>query len=243
MISKFVERIDKFFDLPHSEKITIFGYFLTIEKGAEFFNAKQIKECYETLRLQPYTNIPAHIKANSKGKSAKFLVKKDGYTLSYISIKNIKERIGDTPKPKATNSLIDLTLFNNTRGYLQTIFDEACCAYDAKLPTSALVMLRKGVEVLIIDLYEKKNEKTKIMDPKTAQYYFLSNLIDVIKKDTDIKLNRNCDTGLDKIKSYGDMSAHGRFTAKISDVDKLKDCLRIVVDDLLNKIDYPNWKK
>ena len=41
----------------------------------------------------------------------------------------------------------------------------------------------------------------------------------------------------------GDLSAHNRrYFSKKPDVDKLKDDLRIVVEELIHIIDYPNLK-
>jgi len=41
----------------------------------------------------------------------------------------------------------------------------------------------------------------------------------------------------------GDLSAHNRrYIARKNDLDKLKDDLRIVLEELIHIIDYPNWK-
>ena len=41
----------------------------------------------------------------------------------------------------------------------------------------------------------------------------------------------------------GDLSAHNRrYIARKIDLDKLKDDLRIVLEELIHIIDYPNWE-
>lgn len=42
----------------------------------------------------------------------------------------------------------------------------------------------------------------------------------------------------------GDQSAHNRqYFAQSSDIEKIKDDLRIVLDELVHLIDYPVWNK
>ncbi|MDR0429971.1 MAG: hypothetical protein LBH58_05785, partial [Tannerellaceae bacterium] len=56
-------------------------------------------------------------------------------------------------------------------------------------------------------------------------------------------LSRNTKQGLPTIKKYGDLSAHNfRFNAKKPDIDGFKLDLRIVLEELIHLIDYPNRK-
>ena len=240
-LDNFVARIENFFSLPLGEQITVFAYYIVLEKQQEVFTAKDVGNCFDELSIPAHSNISAFLNRNITGRDAKFLKKKVGFLLTRKTIETIQSMVGEVPERKPTNDLIDLLLVKGTRGYLEKIFIEACRCYDEKLYTSSLVMLRKGVEVLIIDIYEKRKERHKIVDSEN-EYFFLSRLIEILKNDTNIKLGRNAPQALDKIKKFGDMSAHGKFWAVKSDMDNLKENLRIVVAELLNQIDYKNWK-
>jgi hypothetical protein len=44
------------------------------------------------------------------------------------------------------------------------------------------------------------------------------------------------------IKKIGDLSAHNRrYTAKKQDIEKIKDDIRIVIEELTHLIDYHSW--
>ena len=56
-------------------------------------------------------------------------------------------------------------------------------------------------------------------------------------------LSRNTQQSLPNIKKYGDLSAHNRrFSAKKTEMEKLKYDLRIVIEELVHLIDYPSRK-
>lgn len=103
--------------------------------------------------------------------------------------------------------------------------------YDA-----SLVLLRKLIETLIIELFEKHKEQDKIKDPKTQNFYFLSDLISCLLAETRLwSISRNAQKALPEIKKYGDLSAHNRrFNARKPDLDKLKSDIRIIIEELVH---------
>lgn len=102
-------------------------------------------------------------------------------------------------------------------------------------------MLRKLVESLIIELYTKYEITDKIKNPRTNNFYFLSDLIDILLNDSKWSLSRNIKDSLPKIKKKGDWSAHNRyFIAKKPDLDDLKPDIRITLQELILQIDFKN---
>ena len=105
-------------------------------------------------------------------------------------------------------------------------------------------MVRKLLEVLIIEAFEKYNISDKIkIQNSSGNFYYLSELIEVFKSETTWNVGRNAKSSLLSLKKIGDLSAHNRrYIARKPDLDKLKDDLRIVFEELIHIIDYPNWK-
>ena len=101
---------------------------------------------------------------------------------------------------------MSLSHLSNTRGYLEKVAKEAVICFDHCQYDASLLMIRKLIEILIIELYERHN---------------LAN----------------------KIKELADLSAHNRrFIAKITDIEKIQFGIRVVIEELVHLIDYPNWK-
>lgn len=104
-------------------------------------------------------------------------------------------------------------------------------------------MIRKLLETLIIETFERHKVEGKI---KTGQgfYFYLSDLItELINEKDTFKISRNTLQSLPKLKKLGDLSAHNRrYVAKKSDIENVKDELRITLEELLHIIDYKNWK-
>lgn len=103
-------------------------------------------------------------------------------------------------------------------------------------------MIRKLCETLIIEAFERYEVEEKILD-KDGNYLTLNHLIGHFLIEPSWKLGRNTKSGLPKLKKLADASAHNRrFSAKKDDIDSLVD-LRILIQEIINIIDYPDWKK
>ncbi|RZJ91852.1 MAG: DUF4145 domain-containing protein [Hymenobacter sp.] len=122
-----------------------------------------------------------------------------------------------------------MALLTNTRGYIERVAEQAVKSYDVGLYDASCVMVRKLLEILIIELFEKNKIDSKIKNT-AGDFFYLSDLISVLNNETAWNIGRNAKKGLAEIKKLGDMSAHNRrFTAKKSDLDKVKEDLRIVI--------------
>lgn len=103
-------------------------------------------------------------------------------------------------------------------------------------------MTRKLLEVLIIEAFERHNISNKLKN-SSDNFYYLSDLIEIFKTETTWNIGRNAKNSLPSLKKMGDLSAHNkRYIAHKIDLDKRKDDLRIVLEELIHIIDYPNWK-
>ncbi len=134
-----------------------------------------------------------------------------------------------------TDDLFPLELVKNTKSYIEKISIQACGCYDLGYYDASAVMIRRLLETLIIECFESKQISNKIKNSQ-GNFYFLEELISKFINDDNKKwnLSRNAKKSLPKLKDIGDKSAHSRyFTARESDVDKVKDDLRLVVEELV----------
>ncbi|MBP6025549.1 hypothetical protein [Ferruginibacter sp.] len=241
-LKNFVSKVPNFFSLDSGSQVQYFVYYLQVEKQFETVKAKDISLCFDQLHLNPYSNIAAYLNNCSKKSSKQqFLKKKTGYIL-YSAVKGKIDAEVDKPAElKPSNSLFPLSIFDNTRKYLNDFSKEASCCYDFGLFTSCLFMLRKITETLIIELYESKGIQSKIKNVN-GDYFQLSDLIKSVTNESSWKLTKIVKENLPKIKLLADSSVHSkRFSAKKPDIDEIKINVRIAFEELINHIDYARW--
>lgn len=123
-------------------------------------------------------------------------------------------------------------LVKNTRSYIEKIANQINGCYENGWFDACAVMIRRLLETLIIEAFEKHKIEHKIM--KNGDYVFLRDLISITLAETSFNLGRNTKTALPKLKDIGDKSAHSRrFIAIRHDIDDIKTDLRTVVQELL----------
>ena len=150
--------------------------------------------------------------------------------------------MGEVEQPKPTSDLFNLDIVANTRGYIEKVANQACVCYDLKLYDACLVMIRKMLETLIIEAFERYTIADKIKGAD-GNFFYLSDLIPSLLNERSWNISRNASKSIPKIKALGDLSAHNRrFIAKKDDIDKIKDDLRSVIEELVHLVDYVNWK-
>ncbi|MNE09383.1 hypothetical protein D3C80_1020560 [compost metagenome] len=244
-LDTFVHRINDFDALNASSKIDYFVYYHTIVKRNEGVTAKDIEASFDELKTTKYSNIPQYLKNNTRkirGKIPKFILQKGVYHLERSKKSEIDILMNVLREVAPTNNYFPLELLNHTRGYLTTVAQQAAACYDQGLYDACSVMTRKLLEVLIIEAFERYNISNKLKN-NGGNFYYLSDLIEIFKAETKWNIGRNAKSSLLVLKKMGDMSAHNRrYIARKIDLDKLKDDLRIVLEELIHIIDYPNWR-
>lgn len=245
-LKDYIDSISGFTELSTSNQINYFAYFLYQDNNFDGFKPSDIKKCFDVLNLPPYSNIPKYIKEKSKKSkthSPIFFIKKNKYYLTPQLISKIKSEIdGNLPKIEPTNNLYSSEILNGTRPYIEKISIQTLACYDYGLYDACNVMMRRLLETLIIETFERKGKVAEIKD-SSDNFLYLKDLIDKLTNDNDINISRNSKQGLKELKYLGDLSAHNRrFLAKKTDIDNKKDSLRIVLEELIHIIDYNNWK-
>lgn len=139
------------------------------------------------------------------------------------------------PVPQEDDGLFPLSILTQAkRGYLVTIGRQMNGSYTSGWYDSAAVMMRRLVEIAIIEAFEGKKAAAKIRD-SDGNYFHLTELVAKTLAEPSLTLSRNAKKSLPNLRDVGHLSAHGRYyTAKKEDVLAAKAGCRIVVEELLH---------
>lgn len=229
--------------LNASSLIPYFVYFCELSKKT--IKPIDITNCFNELRIKPYSNISQYLKQNSNKKNAKLLKIKDGYVLSLYAKSEIEKEINSEKEIIITKDLFDLSILEkipNIPYYVVLIAKQMCGCYDCGLYTACLGMMRKLIETLIIEQFEKYGLDDEIKDAND-DFYHLTILIDKYENSKKWNASVNLKKSFKKIKKFGDLSVHNRrFFAKKSDIDEIKEDMRISIQEIALTIDYSNMK-
>lgn len=146
------------------------------------------------------------------------------------------EKYVDPPEngfPSETNQVVPISIVRNTRGYIEKVSNQVNGCYEKGWFDSSAVMIRRLLETLIIECFEKYQIATKIQNSQ-GDFYYLKDLINITIAETAWNLGRNTKRALPKLKDIGDKSAHSRrFNAQINDIKDLIPDIRLVVQELI----------
>lgn len=125
------------------------------------------------------------------------------------------------------------SLFKGTRGYIEKIVIQINRTYEHTCYDACAVMMRRLVEVLIIEAFEHHGISKKIQDA-SGDFFYLQNLIAAALAEPAWSLGRNTKRGLGGLKTLGDQSAHSRrYNARRTYVDDVIIDLRTVSEEFL----------
>lgn len=129
--------------------------------------------------------------------------------------------------------VIPFELLRGTRGYLERITHQINGAYSNGWYDACAVMIRRLIETLIIETFEKHSIAQNIQN-QNGDFYFLSDLISKTLSESCWNLSRNARHALPKLKDIGDKSAHSRrFNAVRNDIDKINPEIRDIVQEFV----------
>lgn len=141
--------------------------------------------------------------------------------------------VPDEGLPAYSQQVLPKSLFTNTRGYLEKLVNQINGCYEKGWFDACAVMIRRLIETLIIECFEKYKISSKIKRPD-GDFFYLGDLIQKTLSESSWNLGRDTKKALKKLKSIGDKSAHNRrFTARCWDIDKVVEDIRVVAEELV----------
>jgi len=130
--------------------------------------------------------------------------------------------------------VIPNAITKGTRGYIEKIAQQINGCYENGWYDACAVMIRKLLEILIIEAFEKRKIDDQIKNTD-GDFYFLRDLIGKTLSQGNFNLGRNVKKGLPKLKDIGDKSAHARrYTTLLHDIDSIKTEFRDAVQELIS---------
>jgi hypothetical protein len=132
-----------------------------------------------------------------------------------------------------TQQVLPFSVVRGTRGYIERVVNQINGCYEKGWYDGCAVMIRRLLETLIIESFEKHGIANKV---KTARgdFFYLGDLIDSAVAEPSWNLSRNCKQAMPRLKDIGDKSAHSRrYIAHRGDIDPLLSDIRLVVQELI----------
>lgn len=120
------------------------------------------------------------------------------------------------------------------RGYLVTVARQMNGSYTSGWYDACAVMMRRLLEISLIEAFEGKSIAHKIRDAD-GNYLHLSDLVDHAMAETAWSLSRNARKFLPQLRDVGHLSAHGRYYhARKEDIDQVRHGCRVVIEEFLH---------
>ena len=141
----------------------------------------------------------------------------------------------DSVAPAEDIGLFLLSILAETRrGYLVSIGRQMNGSYISGWYDACAVMLRRLLEVSIIEAFEAKAIANKIKDGN-GNYLQLTDLIQRAIAETTWTLSRNTRQFLPQLRELGHMSAHGRYyNTRREDIERIRQAIRAVIEEFLH---------
>lgn len=133
---------------------------------------------------------------------------------------------------RKSDTLFEENAFKDTRGYIEKIVKQINLSYDYQLYDCCTVMIRRLLETLIIEVYEKLGRASELKNGD-GHFMMFSGLLLFLKNDDKVNMGRQTIEGLESFKKIADSSAHNRrYNASKKDIDDKMDGVKLGVVEL-----------
>jgi hypothetical protein len=147
---------------------------------------------------------------------------------------------GMQPEMDHSSGYLADSVWIDTRGYVEIVCKQLNGCFRAAYYDAASVMLRRLMETLIIEAYEKLKRSDEIKDGD-GNYLMLKHLVERASgkpPHAGLNLGRDARKNLEDVKSLGDRSAHNRrFNAHSTDLISIQAGVRTTAQELIQIAD------
>lgn len=163
--------------------------------------------------------------------------KKEYFRLSAKAIASLRElypNLSESEEIISDDSLLPEILFNEVkRQYLVKAAQQINAAYENNLFDACALMMRRLLEILLIDCFEAKKIQEKVKDDE-GNYQNLKTLINKAKTYSEIPISNDAKKDIDSFRELGNLSAHRvRYNCRRDDIRTLRVEYRAVIEELL----------
>ncbi len=140
-LETYIEGIAGFDELEASQKIPFFAYFVLEYAGQDYFTPADVNACFSSLHIKPYSNIPAFVSKNAKGKKQIFVTKNHGYKIERQLLKEIQSKIITSSSIQATKSRLREHVNDGLPEFSKAFLEESILCFEYKLYRSSVIMI------------------------------------------------------------------------------------------------------
>lgn len=131
--------------------------------------------------------------------------------------------------------IIPSSVYSGLPNYVVKLADQINASYENRIFDGCAVLMRRLLEVLLIQSYEKYGCESNIQD-SSGNYKMLEGIANDAKTNSLIKLSRNTKKSLEDFRLVGNFAAHKiYYSTRKSDLDKIKLDYRAAIEELLYK--------
>lgn len=140
-LEDYILQVDNFDGLGKAELIDYFVYFITVINETEVADIRKIKDCFECLRIEPYSNISSYLSQKSRrGKGKKYIKKSGGYILERSRELEIQKTLSTGPEKKETSFLLRNLLEDISNAHQRAFLQEAIDCYEIGAKRASIVL-------------------------------------------------------------------------------------------------------
>jgi hypothetical protein len=231
--NEFAQKIAEL-ELSHAERAIAFLWYYRQTQEYEERSASELASDFHDEDF-PKPNM-THLKEALK--KSRYTVKgkqKNTFQLDVRKIPELDQQYKSLLKIKVyqpKDNIIPFEWVKGTRLYLEKIVNQINSTYELGLYDCCIVMCRRLMESLIIEVYIVIKRQGEIQDNKV--FFMLDRLISHFITDKAITLSRNAPKTMKSIKEIGDTAAHDRvYVTQPQDIDDVKHKYRGLIQELL----------
>jgi hypothetical protein len=231
--SEFAQKIAQL-KLSHAERATAFLWYY---RQTQEYEERSASELASDLHDEDFPK-PNVTNLKEALKKSRFTVKgkqKNTFQLDVRKINELDQRYESFLKIKVYQPKYNVIPFEWVQGkrpYLEKIVNQINSTYELGLYDCCIVMCRRLMESLIIEIYIVAKRQSEIQNNKV--FFMLDRLISHIITDQAITLSRNAPKTMKIIKEIGDTAAHDRvYITQSQDIDDVKHKYRRLIQELL----------
>lgn len=225
-------------DKTELEKSYYLAYFLCEIEGQDSFSINDLCMFFGKLNFSQ----PNKSRLRKKIQQSKLFIKggKDNsFKLHANSIKKIETEYPDIMEKSENiifkDTILPSILFQNTRGFIESLSKQINAAYENNLFDACAVMMRRLLEVCLILSYEQLSIESEIKDGN-GNYKQLNAIVSNAKNNVSLNLSRNTKACLEDFRFVGNFSAHKiYYNAKRHDIKNISLEYRATIEELLYK--------
>ena len=136
---------------------------------------------------------------------------------------------------EATDTILPASLYENTRGYIESISKQINASYENNIFDGCAVLMRRLLEICLIHSYENQGIDSDIKDSQ-GNFKMLSDIVSNALSNPKLALSRNTKSCLEDFRAIGNYSAHKiYYNAKKADIRKVTLEFRATIEELLCK--------